>query len=52
MDTQSTASVLLKPRCNHVRTCTERDFKDSTDNVQRSVVKASEWSKKFLSDKE
>jgi hypothetical protein len=33
-----------------VKTCTKPDFKVSTDNVQRSTVEASKWSKKFLSD--
>jgi hypothetical protein len=48
--TRSTTSVLLKAGCNHVRTCMEPNFKVSTDNVQRSIVEASEWSKKLLSD--
>jgi hypothetical protein len=33
-----------------VKTCTKPDFKVSTDNVQRSTVEASKWSKKFLFD--
>jgi hypothetical protein len=44
--TLSTASVLVKSRCNHVKTCTDLDFRVSTDSVRRSTVKALEWSKK------
>jgi hypothetical protein len=43
---QSIASVLLKSGCKHVKTCTKPDFKVSGDDVRRSTVKASEWSKK------
>jgi hypothetical protein len=46
---RSTASVLLKARCNHVRACTYPNFKVSADHVRRSTVEALEWSKKFLS---
>jgi hypothetical protein len=48
--TRSTTSVLLKAGCNHVRTCTEPNFKVSANNVQSSIVEAPEWSKKLLSD--
>jgi hypothetical protein len=46
---RSTASVLLKARCKHVKTCTNPNFKVSVDDVRRSTVEALEWSKKFLS---
>jgi hypothetical protein len=46
---RSTASVLLKVGCNHVKACTDPDFRVSTDHVRKSIVEASEWSKKFLS---
>jgi hypothetical protein len=46
--TQSTASVLLKSRCNQVRAWTDPDFKVSADHVRRSTIKASEWFEKFL----
>jgi hypothetical protein len=48
--TRSTASVLLKGGCNHVRACTDPNFRVSTDHIQRSTVEALEWSKKFLYD--
>lgn len=47
---RSTASVLLKAECAHVKSCTDPNFKVSANSVQRSIVEASEWSKKFLSD--
>jgi hypothetical protein len=47
---RSSALVLLKDECNHVRTCTDPDFKVSTNHIRRSTVKASKWCKKFLSD--
>jgi hypothetical protein len=33
-----------------MRTCTNLDFKVSIDQVRRSPIEASKWSKKFLSD--
>lgn len=50
ISTWSTDSILLRARCNHVRTCPHPDFRVSADNVRRSTIKASVWSKKFLSD--
>lgn len=47
---RSTASVLLKAGCHHVKACTEPNFKVSANSVRRSTAEASEWSKKFLSD--
>jgi hypothetical protein len=47
---RSTASVLLKFGCKHVRAYMDPNFKVSADNVQRSTIEASEWSKKFLSE--
>lgn len=47
---RSTVSVLLKVGCAHVKSCTDPDFKVSADSAQRSIVEASKWSKKFLSD--
>jgi hypothetical protein len=41
--------VLLKAGCNHVKVCTDPDFRVSTDHVRRSTIQASEWSKKFFS---
>jgi hypothetical protein len=46
----STALVLLKAMCNHVRDCTGPDFRVSADHVRRSSIKASKLSKKFLSE--
>jgi hypothetical protein len=48
--TRSTASVLLKTGCHHVKTCTKLEFKVSTDSVRRSTIEASEWGKMFLSN--
>jgi hypothetical protein len=48
--TRSTDSFLLKAGCNHVRACTDPDFRVSTNHVRRSTVEASEWSKNFLCD--
>lgn len=47
---RSTASVLLKAGCHHVKACTEPNFEVSANSVRRSTAEASEWSKKFLSD--
>jgi hypothetical protein len=47
---RSTASVLLKARCKHMRACTDLDFKVSADHVRRSTAKTLEWSKKVLSE--
>jgi hypothetical protein len=47
---RSTALVLLKVGCNHVRDYTDLDFSVSADHVQRSTIEPSEWSKKFLSE--
>jgi hypothetical protein len=41
--------LLLKVGCNHVKVCTDPDFRVSTDHVRRSTIQASEWSKKFFS---
>jgi hypothetical protein len=48
--TQSTASILLKAGCNHMKTCTDLDFEVSIENVWMSTAEASEWGKKFLDD--
>jgi hypothetical protein len=45
---RSTALVLLKAMCNHIRVCTDPDFRVSIDHVRRSTIEALEWSKKFL----
>jgi hypothetical protein len=42
INVRSTASVLLKGRCNHVRACTDLDFRVFADHVRRSTVEASE----------
>ena len=47
---RSTALVLLKARCKHVKTYIDPDFKVSIDDVRRSTVEASRWSKNFLSE--
>jgi hypothetical protein len=44
---RSTASVFLKAGCSHVKMCTKPNFKVSVDSVKMSIVKASEWAKKF-----
>jgi hypothetical protein len=45
--TRSTALVLLKAGCNHVRTCTDLDFKVFADHIRRSTGEASDWSNFF-----
>jgi hypothetical protein len=45
--TRSTALVLLNAGCNHVRTCTDLDFKVFVDHIRRSTGEASDWSKFF-----
>lgn len=47
---RSTASILLKAGCHHVRACTEPGFEVSANTVRRSTVEASEWGNKFLYD--
>jgi hypothetical protein len=47
---RSTASVLLKVGCNHLKVCTDPDFRVSADHVRISTNEASKWTKKFLSD--
>lgn len=44
---QSTALVLLKVNCQHVKACTDPDFEVSVDNVKRSAIDASEWGKSY-----
>lgn len=48
--TRSTASILLKAGCQHIKACSEPDFDVSAENVRRSTTEASEWGRKFLSD--
>jgi hypothetical protein len=48
IDTRITTSVLLKARCNHMRACTNPNFRVSANHVRRSTIEASEWSKKFI----
>jgi hypothetical protein len=45
---QSTASVLLKARCNHVRSCTNPNIKVSIDRVRRLTIDALDWSKNVI----
>jgi hypothetical protein len=37
--TRSNASILLKVGCNHVKVCTEPNFRVSTNHVRRSILK-------------
>ncbi|KAL5647158.1 hypothetical protein ACJX0J_041513, partial [Zea mays] len=47
---RSTASILLKVGCQHIKACSEPDFEVSAENVRRLTAEASEWGRKFLSD--
>jgi hypothetical protein len=42
---RSTALVILKATCSHMKICTDPDFAVSVDSVRRSIIEASEWSK-------
>jgi hypothetical protein len=47
---RSTASVLMTARRNHVKVCTNPDFRVSADHVRRMTIEALECSKKILSE--
>jgi hypothetical protein len=42
---QSTASVFLKARCNHLMVWTDPNFRVSLDHIRRSTIEALKWSK-------